>query len=115
MSSRKVVALWFVLQIVVPFTAPLQTCDVRDLLGPPQHGTQSTSTSPESFSTPTLNDPDIARHIQPTACSFPSQVAPSRLGISIPDGALYPAALQLLPTLQRPASPGETSALVLRL
>jgi hypothetical protein len=34
-SSRlkSIFALWFVLQIVLPFTAPVHTCDLRDLLG----------------------------------------------------------------------------------
>jgi hypothetical protein len=34
-SSRlkSIFAIWFVLQIVLPFTAPVHTCDLRDLLG----------------------------------------------------------------------------------
>jgi hypothetical protein len=54
MSGHKIVALWFVLQIVLPFTAPLQTCDLRDLFGPQRH--DHTSTPPESCSTPTLSE-----------------------------------------------------------
>ena len=30
---KKLLALWFVVQIVLPFTAPLHTCDLADLLG----------------------------------------------------------------------------------
>ena len=31
-------ALWFVLQIALPFTSPLQSCDLWDLIGTRQHG-----------------------------------------------------------------------------
>jgi hypothetical protein len=48
---KQVISLWFVLQIFLPFTAPLQTCDLRDLLGTREH--RSTADSPESSSTPT--------------------------------------------------------------
>jgi hypothetical protein len=47
---KSLLALWFVLQIVLPFTAPLQTCDLRDLLGTThRHGTPVSS---ESSATP---------------------------------------------------------------
>jgi hypothetical protein len=48
------IALWFVVQIVVPFTAPLQTLDVRDWLGAGTH--QSARTVPESSATPTITE-----------------------------------------------------------
>jgi hypothetical protein len=36
---RKLIALWFVVQIALPFTAPLSTCNLVDLLGTThQHG-----------------------------------------------------------------------------
>jgi hypothetical protein len=34
---KSLIALWFVLQIVLPFTAPLHTCGLPDLLGAGQH------------------------------------------------------------------------------
>ena len=34
---KSLIALWFVLQVVLPFTAPLRTGDLRDLLGTRQH------------------------------------------------------------------------------
>ena len=46
-------AVWFIVQIVLPFTAPLQACDLADLLGTPHHQTAST---PESTSIPTTED-----------------------------------------------------------
>jgi hypothetical protein len=49
------IAVWFVLQIVLPFTAPLQTLDLHDLFGGTTHS-QSSSSSPESSTTPTLRD-----------------------------------------------------------
>jgi hypothetical protein len=47
-----VVALWFVVQIVLPFTAPLQTIDLTDLFGSHSHH-QTTQLTPESCSIPT--------------------------------------------------------------
>jgi hypothetical protein len=76
MSSRlkSVVALWFVLQIVLPFTAPLQTCDLRDLLGmKDRHGAP---VSPESSNTPTTADTES------DANSFVSPIEPSALRAS---------------------------------
>ncbi len=51
---RQIVAWWFVLQIVLPFTAPLQTLELRDLFGPRPH--RATASSPESTTTPTMRD-----------------------------------------------------------
>src|SRR5262245_10781162 len=47
-----VVALWFVVQITLPFTAPLQTVDLTDLFGQHSHH-QTTQLTPESCSIPT--------------------------------------------------------------
>jgi hypothetical protein len=52
---HQLIAVWFVLQIVLPFTAPLQTLDLHDLFGGATHS-QSSSSSPESSTTPTLRD-----------------------------------------------------------
>jgi hypothetical protein len=58
---RQILAWWFVLQIVLPFTAPLQTLDVLDLFGTKsQHATTS---SPESTTTPTMREASTARSI----------------------------------------------------
>jgi hypothetical protein len=47
-----IVALWFVVQITLPFTAPLQTVDLTDLFGQHSHH-QATQLTPESCSIPT--------------------------------------------------------------
>ena len=54
MSRRlqQLIALWFVLQILLPFTAPLQTLDLRDFFGAKSH---HAATSPESTTTPTMS------------------------------------------------------------
>ena len=54
MSSRlkNVIALWFVLQIVLPFTAPLQTLALSDLFPVAHH--HGTPVSQESSATPIL-------------------------------------------------------------
>src|SRR5262245_41716729 len=64
----RLLAVWFIVQIVLPFTAPLQACDLADLLG---HGSRPHSaTAPESSSVPTTDavelflspvDPDVLR------------------------------------------------------
>jgi hypothetical protein len=75
-SSRlkSVLALWFVVQIVLPFTAPLQTCDLRDLLG--TRDRHSAPVSPESSTTPTTADTEA------DANSFVSPIEPSALRAS---------------------------------
>jgi hypothetical protein len=52
---HQLIAVWFVLQIVLPFTAPLQTLDLHDLFGGTTHS-HSRSSSPESSTTPTISD-----------------------------------------------------------
>jgi hypothetical protein len=51
---KQVLSWWFILQILLPFTAPLQTLDVHDLFGARSH--RSTKAAPESTTTPTIND-----------------------------------------------------------
>jgi hypothetical protein len=67
MSSRlkSVIALWFVLQIVLPFTAPLQTCSLGDLLPTSQQG----ALSHESSATPLLVDAGIRSFVSPLEAS----------------------------------------------
>ena len=50
----RLIALWFVVQIVVPFTAPLQVVDAYDLLG----GTapRTAHSAPESSTTPVIRE-----------------------------------------------------------
>jgi hypothetical protein len=51
---KSILAVWFILQIALPFTAPLQMCDLRDLLGTnAHHRLPSSPVSPESSTTPT--------------------------------------------------------------
>lgn len=50
---RQLLAWWFVLQITLPFTAPLQTLDIYDLFGVTHHATTSPS---ESATTPTMSE-----------------------------------------------------------
>jgi len=71
---KSLVALWFVVQVVLPFTAPLQTCDLVDLLGTRNH--HADPTSPESSSTPTTEETDV------NAISFVSPLEPSALRAS---------------------------------
>jgi len=56
MSKRllQLIACWFVLQITLPFTAPLQTLELRDLFGAKTHN--ALTSSPESTTTPTISE-----------------------------------------------------------
>ena len=45
---------WFILQILLPFTAPLQTLDIHDLLGTRSH--HHAMATPESSTTPTMSE-----------------------------------------------------------
>jgi hypothetical protein len=65
----RTLAVWFVLQIVLPFTAPLQTCDLRDLMGAPHH--HSDLTSYESFAgiPPSDTDPRLSPVVSPLVAS----------------------------------------------
>ena len=62
--SLKIIAFWFVLQIVLPFTAPLQTCDVRDLFNLPGHRAPA---SHESSSVPPVTEakPEVKPFVSP--------------------------------------------------
>lgn len=71
---KSILALWFSVQIVLPFTAPLQTCDLTDLLGTPHH--HSTPASPESTTTPSANE------VNSEANSFVSPLVVSALRAS---------------------------------
>lgn len=79
MSRRlhQAIALWFVLQIVLPFTAPLQTLDFHDLFGGKSH--HAATTSPESTTTPTMTDASpvaaIASLLAPAAAAAVDRVA----------------------------------------
>jgi hypothetical protein len=51
-------AWWFILQILLPFTAPLQTLDIHDFLGTRSH--HHAPASPESSTTPTMSEDGVA-------------------------------------------------------
>ena len=100
MSRRlqQVIALWFVLQIVLPFTAPLQTLDVHDLFGGRQH--HSATSSPESTTTPTMRASSGT-----TAVSVLTQTAAEQGLAAFASGELslrrsFRSDLRLLPTPQ---------------
>jgi hypothetical protein len=52
--SKQVIAAWFILQIVLPLTAPQTLEGLRYLFGVQVH--RSVTTSPESTTTPTMNE-----------------------------------------------------------
>ena len=54
---KQIVSWWFILQIVLPFTAPLQTLEFHDLFG--RHGHRSQSL-PESTTTPIMSESGAA-------------------------------------------------------
>jgi hypothetical protein len=69
MRFKILIAWWFVVQITLPFTAPLQTVDLTDLFGQrSQH--QAIQLTPESFSVPTpARRPTIATPLKDATLS----------------------------------------------
>ena len=69
MRLKILVAWWFVVQITLPFTAPLQTVDLTDLFGQrPQH--QATQITPELSSVPApARRPTIATPLRAASLS----------------------------------------------
>ena len=99
---KSIVSCWFILQILLPFTAPLQTLDLHDLFGTKStHGMQS---SPESTTTPTISEASAAT-------AFVALLAPTTLCIrAVSSGvvdaghsrlALSTSALSSVPPVQR--------------
>jgi hypothetical protein len=86
---KQLVSWWFILQILLPFTAPLQTLDVHDLLG--TKGRHSTQKSPESTTTPTIAEASAAAAV--VAVHAPTMLA-----------AIGPAVACRLSTHAAPAS-----------
>ena len=78
-SLTRVLALWFAVQIVLPFTAPLQTCEFRDFLETSRHDLDrgAPESQHESTSIPLSNEADSE------ANSFVSPLAASTLSASI--------------------------------
>jgi len=72
---KSIVALWFALQIVLPFTAPVNTCDLGDLLG-----TEHQHRAPESSDRSTR--PTMPGEAESDADSFVSPLAASSLRAS---------------------------------
>jgi len=69
----QLIALWFVVQIVVPFTAPLQMLDVHDLGRTTPRSTQST---PESSTTPTIRESSAVSGLASLAAPTTAALSP---------------------------------------
>jgi hypothetical protein len=94
---RQILAWWFVLQIVLPFTAPLQTLDVLDLFGTKSQHARTTP-SPESTTTPTMREASTALSIvsilTPTSLRGDAAAAPmfeTSARVSLVSARLLPA------------------------
>jgi len=76
MSRRlcQLIALWFVVQIVVPFTAPLQTLDLLDFLG--RTTSHTARTAPESSTTPTIRETSAVGGLASLVTSVAQAVTP---------------------------------------
>jgi hypothetical protein len=76
MSRRlcQLIALWFVVQIVVPFTAPLQTLDLLDFLG--RTTSHTAGTAPESSTTPTIRETSAVGGLASLVTSVAQAVTP---------------------------------------
>jgi hypothetical protein len=61
---KSILAIWFALQIALPFTAPLQTCDLSDLFGH-KHSTNE----PDRSTTPPLSESEVNSFVSPIESS----------------------------------------------
>jgi hypothetical protein len=69
----RLISWWFILQIVLPFTAPLQTLDLHDLFG--AHEQHRSYNSPESTTTPTNAESSAASSIAAVQSPAPVRAA----------------------------------------
>jgi len=97
---HQILALWFALQIFLPFTAPLQSCDLGDLLGTRSH--HGAPISPEQSATPTTADTEadtslFVSPIESSALRAFSDLAPCdlRLPAQLADQHALPPAPQV--------------------
>jgi hypothetical protein len=103
-SSRLkyVLAIWFVLQIVLPFTAPVHTCDLRDLLGLERGAAPISTTTPMAAS-----EADVSSFVSPipssTLRSFTMVADVSRVALGGPFTGSFdvPSSPQVLQTVVR--------------
>jgi hypothetical protein len=97
-------AIWFALQIVLPFTAPLHTCDLGDLLGVKHSAAPMSATTPMAANEA---EADTNLFVSPIAASTLSAFAivadVSRFALSGADAASFdiPSSPQVLQTVVR--------------
>jgi hypothetical protein len=97
-------AIWFALQIVLPFTAPLQTCDLADLLGLTHHTAPISATTPMAANEAESNTNSFVSPIESsTLRAFAMVAAVSRVALSGPLTASFdiPSSPQVLQTVVR--------------
>jgi hypothetical protein len=70
---NQLVSWWFILQIVLPFTAPLQTLDFHDLFGTTSH--RAAQKLPESTTTPTISESGTAFSLAAISADAPFSTA----------------------------------------
>ncbi len=101
MSSclKQLISWWFIVQIVLPFTAPLQTLSLYDLLG--TKAPHSSQTLPESTTTPTISDVAASVAVVPLMSPI-TMVTPAAFGASAALAARVPltSAFRLQPSQQ---------------
>ena len=105
---KSLIALWFVLQIVLPFTAPLHTCDLKDLLGTQKRDAPA---SPDSSTTPPApieSDSEANSFVSPLAVSTLSASTAITVTCDVATGELFTI------TFAAPSSP-QIQQTVLRL
>jgi len=62
-------AVWFVVQIVLPFTAPLHTCDLRDIFGTQRQDAASHSGKSSMPTTAAESESEADAFVSPLAAS----------------------------------------------
>ena len=100
MSRRlqQLIACWFVLQITLPFTAPLQTLELHDLFGTKHH--RALTSSPESTTTPTVSEASSTTAAVPVLTSTSHDAVEISASVGLSSHVLRASSSALLPSPQ---------------
>jgi hypothetical protein len=101
---KRILAIWFALQIVLPFTAPLHTCDLADLLGYTHHTAPIAATTPMAANEAESDSNSFVSPIESSTLRVFTMVAGvSRFALSGANAASFdiPSSPQVLQTVVR--------------
>jgi hypothetical protein len=101
---KRILAIWFTLQIVLPFTAPLHTCDLADLFGVAHRAAPVAATTPMAASEAEANTDSFVSPIESStlrAFTFVTNVSRFTLNGPLMASFEIPSSPQVLQTVVR--------------